>query len=589
MSPSKKRKPRNSTIDSVNFFNEISGSSAPSRRNTTHSASTPPRDARRDVFDIPVTPPKRRRAIPPQSEPPLTRQLRSRNIDISPPKAASIPEDQTPASSPPEVEEADEDPEPRDEANEEEHLGLDHDSHPEEENEEEETRQEENEHEEEDLEEDPLPNRVNLWPEDSDNVPDDSSDGASVILDDQPTSYQKEPKFDNIEVVVDNRSSVDQPNGHDHDPSYVESSVLESEESEQDDDYFPWEDSEGERQRAQQLQAIDPEPTIAVEPVDDTRDEQPSNGPPINESPHKERSQKNELQDLSRWLAQEIESSPQGALWEILRNCRRNLRKVAIKPIPEYLTGANSEVTEMRQLYYDIINTSTLSWETQKELSNLREAVRTEATRIFEYAAEEAPEETGEGAELLNQFEAHVVGSLITLATFGYRAYKMLGSTAYAQFEGMLELLMWCCTQIFNYAQTSYLMGTQARSKAILLPLRRITKALGMGSSLGASGASSRVSSSIRPTVATQGDMSFTQDDSIFTQWTQVADYDIPPSQRPWSQDEENALRDGVRRFSEYGDPIPLVMSHYGHRLRRRTCRDLKAKLDGLGPFVDDF
>lgn len=438
------------------------------------------------------------------------RQLRSRNIDISPPKATSIPKHQPPASSPSEVEEADEDLEPRDDSNEEEDLGLNHDSHSEEENGEEETRQEESEHEE-DLEEDPLPNRVNLWPEDSDNVPDESSDGASAILDDRPTSYQKEPKSDDIEVVVDNRSSVDQTNEHDHDPSYAESSVLENEESEQDEDYFPWEDSEGERQRAQQLQAVDPEPAtdefvddalderlpeiepepaIADELVDDTHDEQLSNNPPINESPSKERSKKNELQDLSRWLAQEIESSPQGALWEILRKCRRNLRTFTIKPIPELLTGANSEVTEMRQLYYDIINTSSLSWETQKELSNLREAVRTEATRIFEYAAEEAPEETGEGAELLNQFEAHVVGSLITLAMFGYRAHKMLGSTAYEQFEGMLELLMWCCTQIRNYAQTSYLMGTQARSKALLLPMKRIIKTLRMGT-LGASAASS--------------------------------------------------------------------------------------------------
>ncbi|OOQ86679.1 hypothetical protein PEBR_20760 [Penicillium brasilianum] len=577
MAPSKRMKHRGSTIDSVNFFNQISGSSVSSRRNTTYSASTPPRDARPDVFDIPVTPPKRRKVTLPRSEPLQTRQLRSRNIDISPHKARST--NQPPASSPSGDEDTNEDPEPRNHSVDEGDLRQNPHSRPEDENDEDEARQEEREHEDV-LAEDPLPNRVNLLSEDSDDeyIADEHNDS-----DDPPTSYQKEHKFDSIQVIVDNRSSVDRTNGHTHDPSVVESSVLEIEESEQDG-----EDSEGEQQRAQQLRAVDLELTMIDEPVDDPQNEQAPNDPTIKESPHQKNSHKDEVQNLKRWLAQEIKSSPQGSQWEILRDCRQKLRKVASKHIPEYLTGAISEVTEMRQLYYDINDTSTLSSATRMELRNLREAVRTEATRIFEYAAEEAPEETGEGVELLNQFEAHVVRSLITLTMFGYRAHKMLGSTAYEQFEGMLELLMWCCTQISTYAQTSYLMGTKARSRAILLPLRRIVKGLGMADSR-ASGTSSRVSSSSRPTAASQGDMSYTQDDSIFTEWTQVADYDIPPSQRPWSHDEETALRDGVRRFSDYGDPFPLVMSHYGHRLRRRTCRDLRAKWDELALFDYSF
>lgn len=557
MAPSRKRKLRNSTIDSVNFFNEISGSSAPSRRNTTHVASTPPRSARPNIFDIPETPPKNRKTTPPRSEPLPPRQLRSRNIGLTTSKAISTLKNQPPPWSPFEHEETDDSSDLQDESNRAQDLGQDHEQDHNlsagEEREEEEARQEEQEHEDGGLEEDPLPHRVNLWPDESDDASDQPSDDNSANPEDQPTSYQQEPKPDDIEVLIDNRRGVDQTKGHAHDDGLFVSSAFEIGQSDPDEEEYAPEESEGEEQRAQQLGAVDIAPADANEPLDEVVGEQGAKDSPVNEPSHQPRPRRNELQDLSRWLAQEIESSLEGALWEVLRDNKRTLRNVAIKPIPEYLKGANSEVTEMRQLYYDIINNYTLTSEAQKELRNLREAVRTEATRIFEYAAEEAPEETGEGAELLNQFEAHVVGPVITLATFGYRAYKMLGSSAYEQFEGILELLQWCATQITNYAKTSYLRGTKARSKALLLPLRRIIKALGMGNldaSRAASRASSRVLSSNRPLPITQGDVSYTQDDSLFTQWSQVADYDIPPSQRPWSRDEENALRDGVRRFS---------------------------------------
>jgi hypothetical protein len=551
MAPLKKRKLRNSTIDSVNFFNEISGST-PSRRNTPHGASTAPRDARPDLFDIPATPPKKRKATPPRSEPLLTKQLRSRNVDLSPPKARSTSEDQPPAS-PSEHEEADESSESQDDHNGEQYSKQNGNLRAEDGSEEEDTRREEEGYEEDGLDEDPLPNRVELWPEDSDDVSDKSSHDSSASSDDQPASYQQVPKSDDIEVLIDNRSGVDQTTRDALDTGVAESSAFGIEESDREESEYVLEESDGEQQRAQQLEVVDFVPADAAdesldEPVEEPVDEQRLDDQPINESLHPERARKNELQDLSRWLAREIESSPQGALWETLRKTKRELRSVAFKPIPEFLTGANSEVTEMRQLYYDIINTCTLTSETRKELRNLREAIRSEATQIFEYAAEEASEETGEGADLLNQFEAHVVGPMITLATFGYRAHKMLGLPAYEQFEGILELLLWCCTQIFNYAQTSYLRGTNARSKPLLLPLKRIIRSLGK-SDLGTSRTASRVSSSYRPS-ATQDNMSYTQDDSIFTQWTQTSDYDIPPSQRPWTLDEEDALRNGVRRFS---------------------------------------
>jgi hypothetical protein len=499
-----------------------------------------------------VTPQKKRKVTPPQSEPVLTKQLRSRNVDLSPPKAASTLEPEPPAS-PSEHEEAGD-------SDGEQYPEQDENLRAEDGSEEEEARQEEEEHEEDPLEEeDPLPNRVNLWPEDSDDVPGESSDDSSPSSDeDLPTSHQQVPKSDDIEVLIDNRRGVDQTTKDADDTGLFVSSASEIEEGDPEEAQFVPEESDGERQRAQQLEAVDSIPASAAdEPLNELfvkqrLDDQPA----INESSHPEHARKNELQDLSQWLAHEIESSPQGVLWEMLRDNKRDLRRVAVNPIPEYLKGANSEVTEMRQLYYDIINTSTLTSEAEMELRNLREAVRTEATRIFEYAAEEAPEETGEGAELLNQFEAHVIGPMITLVTFGYRAHKTLGLPAYDQFEGILELLLWCCTQISNYRQTSYLRGTKARSKALLLPLKRISESLGLGdlrASRVPGRVSSRVSSSYRPHPT-----AYTQDDSIFTQWTQVPDYDIPPSQRPWTVDEEDALRDGVQRFSGQSPPFDL-------------------------------
>lgn len=634
MAPSRKRKLRNSTVDSLNFLNGINGLSALSRRDSTHRASTPPQSARPSIFDITETPPKHRRNTPPHSEPFPRRQLRSRKTDFTTFKVKSTPNPPPPGYSPFVHEETDESAESQDDSTSEQGLGQDydqgHNSNADEGSEEVEARWGEEKHGNGSLDEDPSPDDLVLWTDESEHASDKPSDEDSANSEDQPTSYQRGPKSDEIEVLIDNRTSVDQTKGLDFDDGLFVSSASENEQRDEDDansapeepegwrqrsdqgeeEYVP-EESEGEEQRARQLGAISSVPADAEEHPEEAADEQGVNYSPADESSsHRPRPRKNELQDLSRWLSQEIESSPEGPLWEILRDTKRSLRNVAVKPIPEYLKGANCEITEMRQLYYDIVNNSNLTSEAKKELKNLREAVRTEATRIFEYAAEEAPEETGEGAEMLNQFEAHVVGPIITLATFGYRAHKMLGPRAYEQFQGILELLLWCATQIANYATTSYLRGTRARSKGLLFPLKRIMKALGMGTtSRPASRVSSRVSSSTRPTLATQphGDSSFyTQDDNVFTQRSQGPDFDIPPSQRPWSSEEEKALRDGALRFSGrslsstsfsllvflgtnlravYGDPIPLVMSHHGHILRRRTCRDLRAKLDELRQF----
>lgn len=579
MAPSRKRKLRNSTVDSLNFLNGINGSSALSRRDSTHRASTPPQSARPSIWDITETPPKHRRNTPPHSEPFPRRQLRSRKTDLTTSKVKSTPKSQPPGYSPFVHEETNDSAESQDDSTSEQGLrqdyDQDHNSNAGEGSAEVEARWWDEEHGNGSLDEDPSPDDLVLWTDESEDASDKSSDEDSATSEDQPTSYQREPKSDEIEVLIDNRTSGEPTKGLDPDDGLFVSPATENEQSDEDEansspeepegwkqrtdqdeeEYVP-DESKAEEQRARQLGAISSVPADAEEPPEEAIDEQGVNHSPADESSHRLRPRKNELQDLSRWFSQEIESSPEGPLWQILRDTKRGLRNVAIKPIPEYLKGANSEITEMRQLYYDVVNNSNLTSEVKKELKNLREAVRTEATRIFEYAAEEAPEETGEGAEMLNQFEAHVVAPIITLATFGYRTHKMLGPPAYDQFQGILELLLWCATQITNYATTSYLRGTRARSKGLLFPLKRIMKALGMGAfgtSRPAGRVTSRVSSSTRPTLATQpqGDSSlYTQDDSVFTQWSQGPDYDIPPSQRPWSKEEEKALRDGALRFS---------------------------------------
>ncbi|KAI2794373.1 hypothetical protein POX_a00972 [Penicillium oxalicum] len=273
---------------------------------------------------------------------------------------------------------------------------------------------------------------------------------------------------------------------------------------------------------------------------------------------------KNEVRKLRRWLAEQIETSPQGALWEIVQSTRRVLRHAMTQPMPECLRGADSEITEMRQLYYEITNDARISNRTQKKLLNLCHAIRTEAQWIFEYAAEEVPEETGEGARLLDQFEAYVLGRLITIVEFGYKTYVT--------------------KQICNYAKTSYLRETKARSKAILLPLKRLIQYVETGD-LDTSRTSSRVSSSSRPLRSSQASISHSQDESSgFPRWSQSTQSDLHSSWRTWSVDEEDALRESVHLFSgeceDKSDLIPLIISHFGDRLRRRTFRDIEAKLD---------
>ncbi|KAJ5168871.1 uncharacterized protein N7482_004465 [Penicillium canariense] len=575
MAPSRKRKMRNSTVDSVDIFNQISGSNARPSRHTTQGASRRAQNTRSsDIYEIPRTPtPERRNTIPPQNEDlpsgRLVTGLQSRRIYLTTPETRPVLETQPLTSSSSDREQGDESSQASGHHNGEEDLAQSvWNTGPD---------------QEEALEDDPLPNGVHIF--ESDDPPDQSSDEA-VSLQDEPTSYQEGHKSEDLEVVIYNQHGDHQTNGHAEDDGQDGPHAFEigdeSEEGGDEEDGDLNEDSEGELQRARQLAEVD---SVSLRP-DGTLDEPPDEQSP-EELPIYVRPPRNEhLQDLSRWMAQEIERSPLAELWNILRREKRSLRKVAIRPTPAYLRGASLELTELRQLYYEMIESLTLSRETQRELRNLREAIRTESTRVFEYAAEEVPEETNEGSWMLDQFEAHVCCHLITLVMFGFRAYRTLGQPAYDQFENILELLLWCCTQISNYAQTTYLRSTKARTRVLRLPLKRIMKALESGQL-----AAGRATGSNNQSQATPGDSIWTQSSMLLTQeGITSTPVDIPPLPRPWTRYEEDALRAGLRQFSAgHDNRISLILGRYGHRLQRRTYRDLEAKVEEMTRFEIDF
>ncbi|KAJ5495695.1 hypothetical protein N7539_000811 [Penicillium diatomitis] len=314
-------------------------------------------------------------------------------------------------------------------------------------------------------------------------------------------------------------------------------------------------------------------------------------------------SHKAEVRKLRSWLAEQIESSPQGVLWEKLRNTRRALRRVARYPMPECFTGADILITEMRQLYYEIVNDAKLPTLTQAKLLNLCHAIRTEARRVFVYAAEEVPD-TGEGAMLLIQFEAHVVRRLITIVEFGYKSYVVCGHRAERQFRAVLDLLSWCSKQICNYADTGYLQKTRATSRPLLLSLSRLIKCVENGE-IARSLETSRSAGIGQPRRTSQASILHSQDGStVFPEWSQVTQHNLPPSGCSWSLDEEDAVHEGVDRFSgqssslclglnvltdqqvglgNYEDRIDLILSiitHFGDRLRRHTYQEIEAKMD---------
>ncbi|KAF7715871.1 Uncharacterized protein PECH_007982 [Penicillium ucsense] len=293
-------------------------------------------------------------------------------------------------------------------------------------------------------------------------------------------------------------------------------------------------------------------------------------------------SHKDEVRKLRSWLAEQIESSPQGVLWEKLRDTRRALRKVARHPMPECFTGADILITGMRQLYYEIVNDAKLPTLTQAKLLNLCYAIRTEARRVFVYAAEEVPD-TGEGAMLLIQFEAHVVRRLITIVEFGYKSYVVCGHRAEWQFRAVLDLLSWCSKQICNYADTGYLQKTRATSRRLLPSLSRLIKCVENGE-IARSPETSR-SAAGRPPRPSQASMLHSQDGStVFPEWSQVTQHNLPPSGCSWSLEEEDAVHEGVDRFSgnyeERSDLILSIITHFGDRLRRHTYQDIEAKMD---------
>ncbi|KAJ5669488.1 hypothetical protein N7462_010558 [Penicillium macrosclerotiorum] len=271
------------------------------------------------------------------------------------------------------------------------------------------------------------------------------------------------------------------------------------------------------------------------------------------------------IRDLKTWFDLEIQQNTQKEEWKKIREKGRLLRGFAVKPRPEYLTGSSKEISELRQIYTEVENASTFPTAIQNQMKNLREAIKIEATRLFQAAAEEHRDAT-----LIDQFEAHQIQRIILLVMFGFRCYKKMGHPAYSQFEGILELLLWCCTRIYDYSQLDeYLHNVKARSRNLRLSVKRVLKALNSGD------LNRKVAVGADQLAASLEDTTFTQLDPMWTQDNTILACDVATSQRPWTSVEMQALRAGLQRFEGQDNHIALIFRYYGDQFRNRTYQDL--------------
>lgn len=231
------------------------------------------------------------------------------------------------------------------------------------------------------------------------------------------------------------------------------------------------------------------------------------------------------LRELRNWFWKEIDESAMEKNWRVLYTQGRELRRYRSKPMPEYLQESDCLIAHLRDIYEEIISFEEFSSNTEEQLDGLRENMFTDAKEMFEYASE-----TTRDASVLDQFEAHLIPRLVTLVLFSFRTFTILGRSAARQFTGTLDLVLRCSVRVDDYRKAGYLPA-QARSRKLHLPLKRLKMALRDG----------RLNNHLRPAVAPQTEP---QPSQLPTQ------YSIPPSYVPWTAIEEEALIEGLRRFT---------------------------------------
>lgn len=227
--------------------------------------------------------------------------------------------------------------------------------------------------------------------------------------------------------------------------------------------------------------------------------------------------------ELRDWFSKEIDESPMETEWRKLWAQGAELRRHRSSGIPEYLEETHRLIVHVREIYEEITQSKQFSSTQETTLAVSRADIFADVRQVFEYASERTQD-----ASVLNQFEAHMIPRMVTLIQFSFRAFTILGRPAADQFHGTLDLVLRCSVRIDDYRKTGFLPAL-ARSRPLRLPLKRLMAALKDGR------LDHHLPAQLRPTQP---------------QPSQPLTPGITPPRVPWTPQEEEALLDGLRRYT---------------------------------------
>ncbi|KAJ5089816.1 hypothetical protein N7532_008500 [Penicillium argentinense] len=215
----------------------------------------------------------------------------------------------------------------------------------------------------------------------------------------------------------------------------------------------------------------------------------------------------------------------------------------------------------------------------EDQMKNVKDMIVTEAGQLFEHASEQLQDST-----VLDQFEAHFIPRFISLTQLAFRVYQATNSLAHQQLRHTFDLIFVCVETLIGGYFNSGLLEPKFRSRGLVAPLRRVMKALDSGQ------------------LIAHGTTQRKRGPEVFA--------DIPPVVKGWSQGEIQVLRDAYIQYFDDGkchpfaftsvkllflsnltacaaDPVLMIAKRQGHKLPRRSMRDIKGMLKEIGLLVD--
>jgi hypothetical protein len=263
-----------------------------------------------------------------------------------------------------------------------------------------------------------------------------------------------------------------------------------------------------ESQNASQLQEVPETPTIQ------------SPGP--NQDHRKARS------DIFTWLTETTKESGFKDTWEAIRVTRKTLKAHAVPSTKERFWGIIKLIQRLRGLFEAMNNDPASASSLKNQCSLIANSIFKENQWII-YT--EAPEDGHNGADLVNQLEAHIVPRLIDLIILGFKTYKTTNDRGARHFRIILDLLWGSCDRISSLAQMHYdISGSvMAYSKRAMKHVKALKDALNDG----------RLSE--KPQHIPQRPLPYRQ--------FQLEEIDSHISCGRWTYAEKTALRDGLQLY----------------------------------------